>query len=344
MFTHVQAGADKEPGNLTLELETVPSPPRAAGPPPPLIAMAWDNLVCASSSMPGVGPLRRDAERLHAHARGRSFWLPRQRCGECAELTALEAFVRSILAFHEKHTLPQHRDPASGGAEFWVQVCGVAEGVPFHFDKDEEEAYEEEARATHVAAAEAKKGRKRMRGAEPAEKPCRHPQLATVTYLTAGGAPTVVFDDGPAQVPLAAGGLKTLGAAARRDRSCLALCLPPGVRELPSAREAPCVSRPPLARRPARPQHALAQRRFTQASDAPGERVAHARADRRQTAAARDRGSAAAGGRRTTLPRGLAQRSARGRSRKRQARVRAPPGRAAPSHVRGRRDGPGGTR
>lgn len=314
-------GANKEPGNLTLELETVLAPPRAAaGPPPQVLAMAWDNAVFASSSRPGVGSsdqsllaaLRRDAEMLYTHARGRSFWLPRQRCSDCAELTALEAYVRSVLAFHEKHTLPQQRDAASGGAEFWVQVCGIMEGVPFHYDKDEKEASDEEARVAHVAAAEAKPGRKRVRGADPAEKPCRHPQLATVTYFSTGGAPTVVFDEGAAQVQKRTGFATVTCAPSKWPLLLPLLLLPVGVCELPSARKAPRVSGPPFARRPAGAQLALARHKFAQTGDAPGERVAHARADRRRSAAALDRGAAAAGERRPALPRGLAKRRGRG--------------------------------
>ena len=199
--------ADKEPGNMTLELDTVPS--RLPIRPKRALAKTWESTTFASSIMPGtssntgsiIDGLLKDALLVHAESPGRSYWLPRQRYFSCEELTALENYVLSVLFFHERHTLPTRQDSQSAGAEFWVQVGGITEGMPFHYDKDEVEATETETRFEDESATEAQCGHKRKQsGAATADRPYRHPQLATVTYLSTGGAPTVVFNEGATEV------------------------------------------------------------------------------------------------------------------------------------------------
>jgi hypothetical protein len=96
-----------------------------------------------------------------------SFWLgagARPRC-------ALESLARDVFEFHARSA---QFDAACSGAEWWVQLRRVGdesagpEDIGFHWDKDEDLV---DSHGLNV-----------------------HPQVSTVTYLAARGAPTLVLD------------------------------------------------------------------------------------------------------------------------------------------------------
>lgn len=110
------------------------------------------------------------------HGKHRTFWFdlksnPRL-CIEHAILTLRENIRDEMLG--GGHTI---KDIV--GAEWWVQIKGISQGISFHFDKDE--------------------------GLASTEGKMLHPLLSTVTYLTSVGAPTLIFDmvtpDGNVAVP-----------------------------------------------------------------------------------------------------------------------------------------------
>lgn len=106
-----------------------------------------------------------------------TFWLSAKDEPRCL----LERFAKDIFMYHTKK-LKDIVDSSNCGCEWWVQFrpttnsnrinSGSREaqrGIEFHWDKDE---------ALRDAAGV-----------------FVHPHLSTVTYLTDGGAPTIVFDD-----------------------------------------------------------------------------------------------------------------------------------------------------
>jgi len=133
------------------------------------VGRCWDDAV--SSRM--IRQVREEAERLWKAAGGdsknkkaRSFWIglsDEPRC--CLERLALE-----VARFHG--SARSEVGCRLLGAEFWVQVRSSEDpeekqGLTFHFDKDEVAVQEWDLWS--------------------------HPELGTVTYLTDGGAPLVVF-------------------------------------------------------------------------------------------------------------------------------------------------------
>lgn len=99
---------------------------------------------------------------------GNSFWLAAEQVPRCT----LERAARAIFAFHTKDAV---YDAARSGAEWWVQFRSKAsddgEAIGFHWDKDERwrDQYDQ-----YI-----------------------HPQIATVTYLTDHGGPTLVLGARP---------------------------------------------------------------------------------------------------------------------------------------------------
>jgi hypothetical protein len=88
-----------------------------------------------------------------------------------APRTKIEYFAQTICRFHCSRL--KLKCSPEGGAEFWIQSRSSkeiidAQSIDFHFDKDE---FMLEQRGEHC-----------------------HPRIATVTYLSNTGAPTVVFD------------------------------------------------------------------------------------------------------------------------------------------------------
>ena len=96
------------------------------------------------------------------YSRGTTFWVGAADAPNCA----LERLALEIFRFHARDAV---FDPKTSGAEWWTLVIdGAADDVAFHFDRD----YDMEADQGILL----------------------HPHLATVTYLTDGGAPTLVLE------------------------------------------------------------------------------------------------------------------------------------------------------
>jgi len=98
------------------------------------------------------------------------------------EKGTLAAFAQDVFWFHARRLGMACSSSSTAGAEYWVQCVATAaprqhgdthaeeaEAIPWHCDKDEAQL-----KATGVL---------------------RHPAVATVTYLTSGGVPTVVFGE-----------------------------------------------------------------------------------------------------------------------------------------------------
>jgi hypothetical protein len=126
-------------------------------------------------------PHARTHARTHAHVThaldrlqegyGKSMWLPTSEAGH--PTCGLERLAAAVLSIH---------DPtgSAAGVEWWVQIRGPAtnhgDAIGFHWDRDEV-----------------------LADADPPT--LAHPMVATVTYLTSAGAPTVVLDVAPLQLP-----------------------------------------------------------------------------------------------------------------------------------------------
>ena len=83
---------------------------------------------------------------------------------DAAPKTALELLALQIFRFHTRDAV---FDPARSGAEWWTQVIETEADIAWHWDRD----YDlQDAQGIQI-----------------------HPHLATVTYVNAGGAPTVVL-------------------------------------------------------------------------------------------------------------------------------------------------------
>ncbi|KAJ1456690.1 hypothetical protein M885DRAFT_517108 [Pelagophyceae sp. CCMP2097] len=118
------------------------------------IAKAWVEAVDVKPA------LVRDARLLAAAEK--SFWVNRKARPRCA----VEAFALKMLFAQELFG-----DDAAGGAEVWAHLLppgGAEASLPLHFDKDERLLADRDE--------------------------WRHPALSTVTYLSDGGAPTIIFD------------------------------------------------------------------------------------------------------------------------------------------------------
>ncbi|KAG5190008.1 hypothetical protein JKP88DRAFT_299890 [Tribonema minus] len=124
----------------------------------------------------GGGGAERDLQRARRDARsvfrvkeagseyglsaGETYWMAADAEPRCA----LEALAQAIF---KHHTRAARFDRAISGAEWWVQVIGGDDDIGWHWDKD----YATEASGFNV-----------------------HPHLATVTYLSDVGGPTVVLN------------------------------------------------------------------------------------------------------------------------------------------------------
>ena len=77
----------------------------------------------------------------------------------------LEECALSIFKYHTRNA---SYDPSQSGAEFWTQVIDHRDDISWHFDRDY--------------------------GLEEDQSMNIHPHLATVTYLTTSGGPTIILD------------------------------------------------------------------------------------------------------------------------------------------------------
>jgi len=119
--------------------------------------------------------LERMVRDCRAAFRNKSYWL----AADAAPRFSLEWLARAVFEYHTARLGPGDYDPARTGAEWWVHFRGPAaadgEAIGFHWDRDE---YYADAAKQNV-----------------------HPQIATVTYLSDHGAPTMILE----QVPIAPG-------------------------------------------------------------------------------------------------------------------------------------------
>ena len=118
-----------------------------------------------------MGHVLRDCRLVDGPSLPDTFWLG----ATSTPRTRLEQLALEVFECHTAGCDADSFDRASSGAEWWIQIRdhatsptnGVRAGVPPHWDKDENLR-----RDFGIWA---------------------HPQLSTVTYLTGGGAPTVVL-------------------------------------------------------------------------------------------------------------------------------------------------------
>lgn len=147
---------------------------------------------------------RADCRTLREQCGGEGFFMSRV---EAARLEREPDDVPAVLLYVAQCLRRLSRLPAVGesseraeaGAEFWVQSRRAGEPINWHWDKDEQ------LRDAHGVVV--------------------HPLLSTVTYLTTGGAPTVLFDirvgtDGELEVPKRGeGGVRRVAALVSHPRA-----------------------------------------------------------------------------------------------------------------------------
>eukprot|EP00752_Nemacystus_decipiens_P007142 g6395.t1 len=95
-----------------------------------------------------------------AYSTGKTFWMQ-------ADRVPRNSLERLALDIFEAHTAGARFNRAASGAEWWTQVINDSDDIGWHWDKD----YGMEAQGINV-----------------------HPCLATVTYLSTNGGPTVILE------------------------------------------------------------------------------------------------------------------------------------------------------
>jgi len=95
------------------------------------------------------------------YSAGATFWVG----ADAKPQTALEKLAMQVFKFHTADAI---FDPARSGAEWWTQCIDPADDIAMHWDRD----YDMQADQGILL----------------------HPHLATVTYLTEGGGPTLVLE------------------------------------------------------------------------------------------------------------------------------------------------------
>jgi hypothetical protein len=166
-------------------------------------------LRCWHGALPSDGDtvvqLRALCEEAFAAFDGRSFWVPVARYGAPAAADtgtgatadsantwgALERFAEAVFAFHTAGLEDIEIDANKSGAEVWVQVRSSTEPAAQPGDSGDEEADEEQAPGEGASI------NWHFDKDEDLLDKCDvyiHPYISTVTYLSALGAPTVVFD------------------------------------------------------------------------------------------------------------------------------------------------------
>ena len=134
--------------------------------PRPAAAQCWTTCLLSGHAL--AAALAEAKALLHCPGGGCTHWLPR----DAEPRGALERLARAVMCFHsdgacvDGPSRPPRRPPLAG-CEWWVQVRGVEETLSIHWDCDEE-----------------------LKGRTGEHVP---PYLATVTYLTSAGAPTLVL-------------------------------------------------------------------------------------------------------------------------------------------------------
>jgi hypothetical protein len=127
----------------------------------------------------------RDKPDGQAYSTGQTFFLPATMKPRCA----LEAFVLTIFERHVEHLDKDMFKMSQSGAEWWTLVLDDDEDKtdePRSKNDGEEEEDEEDEVALHFDAD--------YELEEQATNLLLHPRLATVTYLSDFGAPTLIID------------------------------------------------------------------------------------------------------------------------------------------------------
>ena len=168
-----------------------------------IFVQAWPSAL----HRPALADLRADATVLFAAADGQSFW-PRPPSEHGAAATAtlctLERFALDVYRFHVGRLGAEVQlDPASSGAEFWVQARDAAaaglnaelEGAQ-GVERVEGDERRNEAEAAEAGAAPQSINWHMDKDEELLDQTDMylHPLISTVTYLGIAGAPTVVGD------------------------------------------------------------------------------------------------------------------------------------------------------
>jgi len=115
--------------------------------------------------------LRQDSSALHRAHPEKSFflsWPEAKALLATEERPALLGYVAEVLDHYLRTLRSKGLRRARCGAEFWVQQRSAGQGINFHWDKDE--------------------------ALRDAAEVVIHPAVSTITYLSTGGAPTVVLD------------------------------------------------------------------------------------------------------------------------------------------------------
>lgn len=113
---------------------------------------------------------RRTRNSSAKYSSGETFWLPAARMAASEPLPVLEQLAKYIFDFHTKDRALSF-DPARSGAEWWTQCIDASDEIGLHWDRD-----------------------------YAIEGDCGinvHPHLATVTYLSDVGTPTIVLENAP---------------------------------------------------------------------------------------------------------------------------------------------------
>ncbi|CAE8595943.1 unnamed protein product [Polarella glacialis] len=103
-----------------------------------------------------------------SYSRGETFWVPAGAAPE--SLSAIERLALAIFHLHvpKGDSSGCSYDASRSGAEWWTQVIETEDDIGWHWDRDY--------------------------GLEADEGLRLHPHIATVTYLSEGGAPTIVLE------------------------------------------------------------------------------------------------------------------------------------------------------
>ena len=98
-----------------------------------------------------------------SYSLGSTYFIPINATPNCG----LEKFAQQIFLYHASASNLIF-DPEKSGSEWWTQVIDIRDDIGFHWDRDY--------------------------GLEERNGSCMYPKVATVTYLTDSGGPTIVME------------------------------------------------------------------------------------------------------------------------------------------------------
>jgi hypothetical protein len=143
--------------------------------------MTWESLWTDSSKVFTARTRDDDA----AYSVGTTYFCPSQMKPRCA----LEAIALSIFQMHTKHLAPGIVIPEQSGAEWWTLVMDTNDDIKDEKNEsndDDEDDEDDDDVGMHFDADYGLE--------EQAPNLLLHPRLATVTYLTSVGTPTLILD------------------------------------------------------------------------------------------------------------------------------------------------------